>query len=113
MQHDIGNDIFETSHRLSSRLFTAVHRRPARAGLCDIVYNIVYNIEYTNTDIVYDIDIRYCISINMEDYGLVLSYVYIVPLFLPELPFEGISQMELVPSEEWEGSSKPGRGLLD
>jgi hypothetical protein len=47
----------------------------------DIVSDIVYDIEYNNTDIVYDIDIRYRIPINMEEYGLVLSYVYIVPLF--------------------------------
>jgi hypothetical protein len=47
----------------------------------DIVSDIVYDIEYNTTDILYDIDIRYCIPINMEDYGLVVSYVYIVPLF--------------------------------
>jgi hypothetical protein len=46
-----------------------------------IIYDIVYDIEYNNTDIVYYIDIRYHIPINMEDYGLVVSYVYIVPLF--------------------------------
>jgi hypothetical protein len=54
---------------------------PRLAGLCDIVYDIVYDIEYNNTDMAYDIDIRYRIAINMENYGLVVSYVYIVPLF--------------------------------
>ncbi len=55
--------------------------RTARAGLCDIIYDIVYDIEDNSTDIVYNIDILYRIPINMEDYGLVVSYVYIVPLF--------------------------------
>ncbi len=55
----------------------------------------------------------------MEDFGLVVSYVYIVPLryigamVLPQLRLEGISQVDSVPSEEWEGFPKPGRGLLD
>jgi hypothetical protein len=53
-----------------------------------ISYTISYPILYTTsvimilivTDIVYDIGIRYCIPIAMEDYVMVLSYVYIVPL---------------------------------
>jgi hypothetical protein len=47
----------------------------------DIVPDIVYDIEYDRTDVLYDIYIRYRIPINLEDYGFVVSYVYIVPLF--------------------------------
>jgi hypothetical protein len=35
---------------------------------------------YNDTDIVYDIGIRYRIPITMENSVMVLSYVYIVPL---------------------------------
>ncbi len=59
--------------------------RPAQIETSNIVHDIVsyivYDIEYDSTDIEYDIDIRYRIPIYMEDYGLVVSYVYIVPLF--------------------------------
>jgi hypothetical protein len=81
----------------------------------DIVSDIVYYISYNNTDIVYDIDIRYSIPITMEYYVLVLSYVYIVPVIYLNSLLKGYprTQVESVPSEEWEGSPKPGRGLLD
>ncbi len=46
----------------------------------DIVSDIVYDICNNDTDIVYDIGIRYRKPITMDDYVLVLSYVYIVPL---------------------------------
>jgi hypothetical protein len=46
----------------------------------DCVSDIVYDFSYNDTDIVYDVGIRYRIPITMEDYVLVLSYVYIVPL---------------------------------
>ncbi len=73
-----------------------------------IIYDIVYDIEYNSTDIVYDIGI----PINMEDYGLVVSYVHIVPLIYLTCVLKKI-QVDSVPSEEWEGFPKPGRGLLD
>jgi hypothetical protein len=63
----------------------------------DIVYNIVYDIEYNISDILHDIDIQYRIPINRDDYGLVVSYVYILPLVLPQLHLEGIFQVKLVP----------------
>jgi hypothetical protein len=63
-----------------------------RAGVCDIVYDIVYNIEYYSTDIVYDIGKRYHIPINMVEYGLVVSYVYIVPLVYLNCLLKGYSR---------------------
>jgi hypothetical protein len=42
-------------------------------------YRIQYCVQH-DTDIVHDIDVRYLILIKMEDYVLVLSYVYFVPL---------------------------------
>jgi hypothetical protein len=47
----------------------------------DIVSDIIYDIGYNSTNIVYDIDIRYRIPIYMKGCGLVVSYVYIVQLF--------------------------------
>jgi hypothetical protein len=44
---------------------------------------------------VYDIDIRYRIPRNMEDYGLVVSYVYIVPLFCLNCPLKGCPRWTL------------------
>jgi hypothetical protein len=46
----------------------------------EIISEIIYDISNYATDIVYDIVIRYRIPITIEDYVLVLSYVYIVPL---------------------------------
>jgi hypothetical protein len=65
----------------------------------DIVVDIVYDIEYDSTDIVYVIDIRYRKPIygGLWFGGALCVYCAIV---LPQLRFEGISQVDSVHSEE-------------
>jgi hypothetical protein len=60
--------------------------------VCNIVYDIVYDIEYNISNIIHDIDIQYRIPINMEDFGLVVSYVYIFPLFYLNCILKGYSR---------------------
>ncbi len=67
-------------------------RHPSKDGLASV---IIYDIGFYCTDIVYDIGIRYRIPINMVDYGLVVSYVYIVPLFYLNCVLKGYLRWSL------------------
>jgi hypothetical protein len=55
----------------------------------DIVSDSVYNIRYNDANIVYDIGIHYRIPITMEDYVMMLSYVYSVALIHLNSPLKG------------------------
>ena len=74
-------------------------------------YRIRYRIELHRCIVRY----RYTISYIDKNGGSWFSGVLCVycAIVLPRLRLEGISQVKLVPSEEWEGFPKPGRGLLD
>jgi hypothetical protein len=71
------------------------------------IIDIVYYIEYNSTDIVYNIGIRYRVPIYMEDYGLVVSYVYIVPLFYLNCVLKGYPRWSRSLQRNWKAFQSP------